>query len=127
MARAYQSLQKEYNDYQADMKDKYETAQMEITLHENNYLKTSKDLKVTQERLENEVKKGIETINQFNEERQGLRDQVKELKDENQSLSKQLNELNMNLQRGEVDQKIFLEQLKQEHESYTSELKMQIQ
>lgn len=109
------------------MKDKYETAQMEITLHENNYLKTSKDLKVTQERLENEVKKGIETINQFNEERQGLRDQVKELKDENQSLSKQLNELNMNLQRGEVDQKIFLEQLKQEHESYTSELKMQIQ
>ena len=60
MARAYQSLQKEYNDYQTDMKDKYETAQMEITLHENNYLKTSKDLKVTQERLENEVKKGIE-------------------------------------------------------------------
>ena len=63
MARAYQALQTEYNDYQAEMKDKYETAQMEITLHENNYLKASKELKVTQERLDNEVKKGIETIN----------------------------------------------------------------
>ena len=33
----------------------------------------------------------------------------------------------MSVQRGEVDQKIFLEQLKQEHESYASELKMQLQ
>ena len=88
MARAYQSLQKEYNDYQADMKDKYETAQMEITLHENNYLKTQKDLNATKERLDNEVKKGIETVNQFNEEKQVLRDQIKELKDENMTLSK---------------------------------------
>ena len=126
MARAYQALQKEYNDYQVDMKDKYETAQMEITLHENNYLKASKELKVTQERLDNEVKKGIETINQFNDERQNLKDQIKELKDENQQLSKQLNEANLTMQRGEVDSKIYLEQLKQEHESYTGELKMQI-
>ena len=51
------------------MKDKYETAQMEITLHENNYLKTQKDLNATKERLDNEVKKGIETVNQFNEEK----------------------------------------------------------
>ena len=126
MARAYQSLQKEYNDYQADMKDKYETAQMEITLHETNYLKTQKDLNATKERLDNEVKKGIETINQFNEEKQGLRDQIKELKDENMTLAKQLNESNLNLQRGEVDQKIIMEQLKQEQESYTAELKMQL-
>ena len=61
---------------------------MEITLHETNYLKTQKDLNATKERLDNEVKKGIETINQFNEEKQGLRDQIKELKDENMTLAK---------------------------------------
>ena len=79
------------------MKDKYETAQMEITLHENNYLKTQKDLNATKERLDNEVKKGIETVNQFNEEKTGLRDQIKELKDENMALAKQLNESNLTL------------------------------
>ena len=39
MAKAYEALQKEYDKYQIEMKDKYDTAQLEILHHEENFQK----------------------------------------------------------------------------------------
>ena len=74
------------------MKDKYETAQLEIQHHEGNFFKVSKELKTLQERFDLEVTKNMDGVNASNEERMALKETIKEGKEEIAQLMKQINE-----------------------------------